>query len=91
MAKSKHDKITEQIAKKRGGKYNPDKGADIVTSREAIEVEVDASKLSEGIRQLQGYRKKRSNGSQYKPLIVIRSNDSVCRLGVCSSPFGWNF
>ena len=59
MAKSKHDKVAERIAKRRGGRYPPQKGADVVNRREAIEVEVDLNRFSEGIRQLQGYRKPR--------------------------------
>jgi len=59
MAKSKHDQIARRIARKRGGKYPPKKGADIVNAREAIEVEVDPNKFSDGIRQLQGYHKPR--------------------------------
>lgn len=59
MAKSKHDRIAERIASKRGGKYPPKKGADVVNAREAIEVEVDPNRFSDGIRQLQGYGKRR--------------------------------
>lgn len=59
MARSKHDKIAQRIAKRRGGRYPPQKGADVVNRREAIEVEVDLNRFSQGIRQLQGYRKPR--------------------------------
>ena len=57
MAKSKHDRIAEKIAKARNTEYNPGKGPDIITSNFATEIEVDENKLSEGIRQLQGFRK----------------------------------
>lgn len=59
MPDTKHDKIAEQVAKRKGGEYNPSKGADIVTPQVVIEVEVDQGKLGEGIRQLQGYRRPR--------------------------------
>lgn len=59
MGKSKHDRIAEEIAKKKGGEYNPNEGADVVTKREIIEVETDQDTLSDGIRQLQGYKKPR--------------------------------
>ena len=58
MPKTKHDRIAEQIAKKRKGEYNPVKGPDIVTQNFAVEIEVDKNKLSEGIRQLQGIKKR---------------------------------
>jgi len=52
MAGIKHDRIAMIIAKKRGGTYNPGKGADIVKPDEVIEVEVDSNTLSHGIGQL---------------------------------------
>lgn len=59
MADTRHDRIAKVVAKKRGGTYNPGKGADIVKSDEVIEIEVDSNTFSHGIRQLQGYRKRR--------------------------------
>ncbi len=56
MGKSKHDQIAEQIARKKHGSYNPQKGADVVTPNQVIEVEVDPATLQQGKRQLQGYR-----------------------------------
>jgi len=57
MGKTKHDRISEQIANARRAKYNPDKGPDINTSKLAVEVEVDKNTLSEGMNQLKGFRK----------------------------------
>ena len=57
MPKSKHDRISEQASKAKGRKYNPGKGADIISQNFVAEVEVDKNKFPEGIRQLQGYRK----------------------------------
>ncbi len=59
MGLTKHDRIAKEIAAKKGVEYNSDKGVDIRTSRQAIEVEVDANKLKEGVRQLQGSTKAR--------------------------------
>ena len=59
MSETQHDRIAKAIAKKKSATYPPSKGADIVTSDEAIEVEVDEAKLSEGMQQLRGYRKRR--------------------------------
>lgn len=59
MSETQHDRIAKAIAKRKGAIYPPSKGADIVTSDEAIEVEVDEAKLSEGMQQLRGYRKRR--------------------------------
>ena len=58
MAKTKHDKIAEQIAKKQGAEYNRLEGPDVITPNIVVEVEVDKKKLSEGIRQLRGFRKR---------------------------------
>lgn len=54
MGLTKHDKIAKEIAAKKGTAYNSDKGIDIKTSTQAIEVEIDSSKFKEGVRQLQG-------------------------------------
>ena len=59
MSDTQHDKIAKVLAKKKGANYPPSKGADVVTPKEAIEVEVDVAKLSEGMQQLQGYKKQR--------------------------------
>lgn len=59
MGQTRHNRIAEALAKRCGGEYNPERGADIVTGREAIEVEIDLGKLGDGKRQLQGYRKLR--------------------------------
>lgn len=59
MGKTTHDRIADSVARRVGGDYNPDKGADVVGGGQVTEVEVDAGKLKEGIRQLQGYREPR--------------------------------
>lgn len=59
MGLTKHDRIAKNIAEKKGAEYNSDKGVDIRTSTQAIEVEVDSNKFKEGVRQLQGTHKAR--------------------------------
>jgi hypothetical protein len=59
MGVTKHDMIAKEIASKKGTEYHSDKGVDIRTSRQAIEVEVEAGKLKEGVRQLRGSSKAR--------------------------------
>ena len=59
MGVTKHDRIANEIADKKGTVYHSDKGVDIRTPSQAIEVEVDAGKLKEGVRQLQGSTKAR--------------------------------
>ena len=56
MESRKHRQTAERIAAKKGAQYNSDKGVDIVTASQAIEVE-PAETVREGVRQLQGYRK----------------------------------
>ena len=59
MADTKHDREAKQLAKKVGGEYNPGKGADIVTPQMVIEHETKPEDFSSGIRQLQGYKRRR--------------------------------
>jgi hypothetical protein len=59
MGVTKHDRIAKEIAAKKGTIYHPEKGVDVRTSTQAIEVEVDAGKFKEGVRQLQGTDKAR--------------------------------
>lgn len=59
MGITKHDRIAKEIAKKKGTEYHSDKGVDIRTSSQAIEVEVDLATLKEGVHQLQGSKKAR--------------------------------
>lgn len=59
MGLTKHDKIAKQIAALKRAIYHSDKGVDIRTATQAIEVEVDAKTLKEGVRQLQGTKKAR--------------------------------
>ena len=56
MARSKHDRVAKQLAKKEGVKYNRGQGADIKSSRRAIEVET-ANTIGDAARQLAGHRK----------------------------------
>ena len=57
MTESKlHKTVAKRIAEKYKSSYNPEKGADIQTKRLAIEVETPEN-ISDGIKQLQGYRK----------------------------------
>ena len=53
---SKHDIVSNRLAKKEGAKYNKGQGPDINTSRRAIEVESENT-AKDGLRQLQGFRK----------------------------------
>ena len=53
---SKHDDTAKRIAEKDGADYNRGKGADVISSRRAIEVET-AETAQDGLRQLQGHRK----------------------------------
>lgn len=59
MGLTKHDRIAKRIAEKKVAAYNSDKGVDIRTPTQAIEVEVDSNKFKEGVRQLQGTPKAR--------------------------------
>jgi hypothetical protein len=59
MGVTKHDRIAKEIAEKKGTEYHPEKGIDVRTSTQVIEVEVDAGKLKEGVQQLQGSKKAR--------------------------------
>ena len=52
MAKSKHDRIAENLAKKFGTEYKKHKGIDIVTKDRVIEVETTKSGISKGINQV---------------------------------------
>jgi hypothetical protein len=53
---TKHDSTATRIAKQKGVNYNRGQGPDIVTSREAIEVET-ADTVKDALRQLRGFRK----------------------------------
>lgn len=57
MESRKHKKIAERIAKAKGVDYNPDKGIDVPTKSQAIEVEVDSSAFSHAKKQLTGTTK----------------------------------
>ena len=53
---SKHDKTAAQLARKEGVPYNRGQGPDVVSDHRAIEVET-AETVSDGLRQLRGFRK----------------------------------
>ena len=52
MAKSKHDKVAEFLARKFDTEYKSDKGIDVVTAARAIEVEVKKESLNQGLNQI---------------------------------------
>lgn len=56
---SKHDRIANRIAKKKGTEYNKGQGPDVVTPTQAIEVATSETDLKESLRQLQGFKKSR--------------------------------
>lgn len=53
---TKHDKTAKRLADKEGVDYNRGQGPDVNSRRRAIEVETDET-ASDGLRQLQGFRK----------------------------------
>lgn len=59
MGITKHDRIAKEIAAKKGTEYHSDKGVDIKTPTQAIEVEIDPGKFKEGVMQLHGTEKTR--------------------------------
>jgi hypothetical protein len=59
MGITKHDRIAKKIAAVKGTVYHSDKGVDVRTTRQAIEIEVDPATFGEGTRQLQGHRQAR--------------------------------
>ena len=59
MGLTKHDRIANHIAEKKGAVYHSEEGVDIRTSTQVIEVEVDPAGFKEGVRQLQGSKRAR--------------------------------
>lgn len=59
MGVTKHDRIAKEIADKKDTEYHSDRGVDVRTSTQAIEVEVDPAKFKEGVQQLRGTDKAR--------------------------------
>ena len=62
MTKSKHDKISENLAKRFGGEYKKQKGIDIVTRDRVIEVEPrnrrkGLLKINDELKKIEGYFK----------------------------------
>ena len=52
MAKSRHDQIAENLAKKFGTEYKKHQGIDIVTKKRVIEVETTKEGIYQGINQI---------------------------------------
>lgn len=79
MGDTTHDRVAKQIAKTLGAEYNPGKGVDINTPSEVIEIEPNPESFSEGIRQLQGYRKPRYLGvpKQHVPAAIERTKKTA--------------
>jgi len=63
MESRKHKQIAQKIARLKGTDYHSDKGVDIRTKSQAIEVEVDAAAL--------GHAKKQLAGSTRTPYIAV--------------------
>ena len=59
MGITKHDRGAEKLAKAWGTEYNEGKGPDVRTPARVAEYEIDPNKFSEGIQQLQGFKKPR--------------------------------
>lgn len=57
MPSKKHEDLANRLARIKKTEYHGDKGVDLRTSTQAIEVEVKAETLSEGKRQLAGTTK----------------------------------
>ena len=57
MSQSKHDKISQSLAKQEGVEYNKGEGPDIVTQDRVIEVATHESDLYSSLDQLSAYRK----------------------------------
>ena len=60
MARSRHDQIAENLAKKFGTEYKKHQGIDIVTKKRVIEVETTKEGIYQGINQI-----KRSPKTRY--------------------------
>jgi len=68
MAESKSHRTTaNKIAKKYNANYNTGQGADIKTSKIAVEVETEGT-VRDGLRQLQGHQ---------KPVYIAGANQST--------------
>ena len=57
MESRKHREIAEKIATQKSASYHSDRGVDIRTTEQAIEVEVDSGKFPEAKKQLAGTTK----------------------------------
>jgi len=59
MAKSRHDQIAENLAKKFGTEYKKHQWIDIVTKKRVIEVETTKEGIYQGINQIKRSQKPR--------------------------------
>jgi len=59
MARSRHDQIAENLAKKFGTEYKKHQGIDIVTKKRVIEVETTKEGIYQGINQIKRSQKPR--------------------------------
>jgi hypothetical protein len=59
MGLTKHDRIAKEIAERKNTVYHSEKGVDVRTPTQVIEVEVDTATFKHGVRQLQGSGKAR--------------------------------
>ena len=75
-----HDKTAKRLAKKKGVDYNKGKGPDVIGENCVIEVET-AKTAPEGLRQLQGYRKRvyiaGANDKAMKPILKAIKGTTV--------------
>jgi len=53
---TKHDETAKRIARKKGAEYNRGQGPDVITSKQAIEIETKNT-ARDGLRQLRGFKK----------------------------------
>ena len=53
---TKHDDTANRIARQKGTEYNRGQGPDVITPRQAVEIETENT-VQDGLRQLRGFRK----------------------------------
>lgn len=69
---SKHDEVANKLAKKFKTEYKSDKGIDVVTSNQVIEVETKKSGIYQGIKQVE-----RSVKPRYLAVNKININNAL--------------
>ena len=72
MAKSKHDKVAEYLAKKFDTEYKSDKGIDLVLPTKVIEVETQKAGILQGIKQVE-----KSQKARYLAVNKININNDI--------------